>query len=405
MEPDRAPADRVPAGRPVVRLRPRAPAQAIRFGAPWAYVDHVVLDRRTRAIPPGTVVCLEDAERRALGAAAFNPASKIAVRMLDRDPAAVIDASWFASRLSRALALRERLYDAPFYRLVHAEVDGLPGVVIDRFGDAAVVQPNAAWAEARVDGLADALVGLTGVAAVVRNGLGRARTLEGLGSGIEQLVGAIAGPVRVAMNGATYFADLLGGQKTGLYFDQRRTTPSPRAGARRATCSTSSPMSAGSGSRHWRVGRRARSRSTARRPRLRSPSAARRRPASATRFAVRRGDAFAAMAALAEEGRRFGLVVADPPAFAQNEAGARSRACAPTSGSRASARRWSHAGRLPRPLLVQPCRRPLALPRCEFARHRARRTCPRRSCTPGLPGPTIRSTRISPRAPISRRSS
>ena len=58
-----------------------------------------------------------------------------------------IGPDWLAARLAAALALRERLYDAPFYRLVHAEGDGLPGVVIDRFGDVAVIQPNAAWAE------------------------------------------------------------------------------------------------------------------------------------------------------------------------------------------------------------------------------------------------------------------
>ena len=109
-----------------------------------------MLDRRTRGIAAGTVVELEDAERRPLGAAAFNAGSKIAVRMLDPDPAAEIGRDWFAARLARALALRETLFDAPFYRLAHAEADGLPGVVIDRFGDAAVVQPNAAWADARL---------------------------------------------------------------------------------------------------------------------------------------------------------------------------------------------------------------------------------------------------------------
>ena len=103
------------------------------------------------------MVELQDAERRPLGAAAFNAGSKIAVRLLDADPAAAIDADWFAARLARALALREALFDAPFYRLVHAEADGLPGVVIDRFGDAAVVQPNAAWAEARLPALVEAL--------------------------------------------------------------------------------------------------------------------------------------------------------------------------------------------------------------------------------------------------------
>src|SRR5687768_14327697 len=99
-----------PTERSVVRLRP---GRRGRERAPWRYLDEVVLDRRTRAIPPGAVVALEDAERRPLGAAAFNPGSKIALRLLDPDPAAAIDAGWLAARIARALALRAALYDAP----------------------------------------------------------------------------------------------------------------------------------------------------------------------------------------------------------------------------------------------------------------------------------------------------
>ena len=75
----------------------------------------------------------------ALALAAFNPASRIAIRVLDRDLNLTIDRGWFVARVRKALALRERLYDAPFYRLIHAEGDGLPGVVVDRFGDTLVV--------------------------------------------------------------------------------------------------------------------------------------------------------------------------------------------------------------------------------------------------------------------------
>uniref|UniRef100_UPI00261633EA class I SAM-dependent rRNA methyltransferase n=1 Tax=uncultured Amaricoccus sp. TaxID=339341 RepID=UPI00261633EA len=206
--------------RPVVRLRPQADRPG-RLRAPWRYADEIVMDRRTRAVPAGAVVELQDAERRPVGAAAFNAGSKIAVRLLDADPAAEIGAAWFAARLGRALALRETLFDAPFYRLVHAEADGLPGVVIDRFGEAAVVQPNAAWAEARLGALVEALRAVTGVGTVVKNASGRARSLEGLDDVSAVVAGRLDGPVAVPMNGAVYFADLAGGQKTGLFYDQR----------------------------------------------------------------------------------------------------------------------------------------------------------------------------------------
>ena len=159
------------APRPVVRLRPQAGRRGLL--APWRYADEVVMDRRTRAIPAGAVVAVQDGERRALGCAAFNAGSKIALRLLDADPAAEIGVDWLAARLSRAQALRAVLYDAPFYRLAHAEADGLPGVVIDRFGEAAVVQPNAAWAEARLPALVKALVAVTGVTTVVKNAGGQ----------------------------------------------------------------------------------------------------------------------------------------------------------------------------------------------------------------------------------------
>lgn len=159
--------------RPVVRLMPKANARAIRHGVPWVYSNELVVDRRTRALTAGTLAVLEDAERRPMGLVAVNPVSKIICRMLDADPEMVVDQAWFAKRLSRALSLRERLFDTDHYRLVHAEADGLPGVVIDRFGDVAVVQPNAAWADVMLDSLTAALIEVTGVKIVLKNASGR----------------------------------------------------------------------------------------------------------------------------------------------------------------------------------------------------------------------------------------
>ena len=119
---------------PVIRLKPKANARAIRHGFPWVYADELVTDRRTKALAPGARAVLEDDDRQGLGLFAVNPLSKIIARRLDDDPGAVLDVEWFAARLARALALRDRLFDAPFYRLVHAEADGLPGVVVDLFG-------------------------------------------------------------------------------------------------------------------------------------------------------------------------------------------------------------------------------------------------------------------------------
>ncbi|WP_347313324.1 RSP_2647 family RNA methyltransferase [Defluviimonas sp. SAOS-178_SWC] len=304
---------------PTVRLRPKAEVRAIRHGFPWVYADELVTDRRTQALAPGAIARLEDAERHPLGIVTVNPKSKIIARMLDRDPAAVIDGGWIAARLARALSLRERLYGAPFYRLVHAEADGLPGVVIDRFGDAAVVQPNAAWAEAMIGDLADALASVAGVTTIIKNGTGRARGLEGLSEETQILSGALDGPVPVPMNGATYMADLLGGQKTGLFFDQRPNHAFAASLARGARVLDVFSHVGGFSLAALAAGAERALAVDASASALELAEAGAGASGRADRFTTRKGDAFAVMEALAEEGAVFDLVVCDPPAFAPSK--------------------------------------------------------------------------------------
>jgi 23S rRNA (cytosine1962-C5)-methyltransferase len=305
--------------RPTLRLKPKANARALRHGAPWVYDNEVVTDRRTKALAPGSIARLEDSERSPLGTVAVTPGSRIFARMLDRDPDAVIDRAWLAARIATALAHRAHLYDAPFYRLVHAEADGLPGVVIDRFGDVAVLQPNAAWADRLAPELAAALVEVTGVTTVVKNASGRARSFEGLDDAFEVLIGEAPGTVAAAMNGATYMADLEGGQKTGLFFDQRANHAFAASLARGGQMldvfahvgGFSLAALANGATRALAVDGSA--------PALALAEEGARRTGVADRFATRQGDAFAALEALAEEDARYDVVVCDPPAFAPNK--------------------------------------------------------------------------------------
>ncbi|MGB3146824.1 MAG: class I SAM-dependent methyltransferase, partial [Paracoccaceae bacterium] len=314
--PDAAPTD---TNLPTVRLRPKGEARAIRHGFPWVFADELVTDRRTMALTPGALARLEDSERRPLGLVTVNPRSKIIARVLDRDAEAQLDKVWLIARLARALALRERLYEAPFYRLVHAEADGLPGVIIDRFGDLAVIQPNAAWAETHIDLLTEALVATTGVATVVKNGTGRSRALEGLEEETAVLLGAVTGPVAVPMNGATYLADVMGGQKTGLFLDQRDNHAFAQRLARGARVldvfshvgGFALAALAGGAVSTLAVDSSAAALSLAAEGADRSGFGA--------RFTSRQGDAFAQLEALAAEGAEFDLVICDPPAFAPSK--------------------------------------------------------------------------------------
>lgn len=307
-------------GRPVVRLRPKAEARAIRFGFPWVYADELVTDRRTQALLPGTLAVLEDAERKVLGLVTVNTRSKIIARMIDRDPMAQIDAAWFQAKFARALALRERLYDRPFYRLAHAEADGLPGVVVDRFGEVAVIQPNAAWAEMLLEPLVQGLVAATGVTAVVKNGTGRARGLEGLAEETVVLQGAVPAPVPVPMNGAVYLADVMGGQKTGLFFDQRPNHAFAASLARGGRVLDVFAHVGGFGLAALAAGALSALAVDASAAALDLATEGARASGFAERFQTRQGDAFAVMEALGAEGARFDLVVCDPPAFAPAKA-------------------------------------------------------------------------------------
>ncbi|MDD9921703.1 MAG: class I SAM-dependent rRNA methyltransferase [Boseongicola sp.] len=305
--------------RPSVRLRPKVDARRILRGAPWVYSNELVTDRRTKALAPGTIATLEDAERTPIATVAVNPNSKIIARVLDQSADASIDRDWLADRLKAAIALREMAFDAPFYRLIHAEADGLPGVIIDRFGDALVVQPNAAWADVLFDDLVAALQKTTGAETIVKNASGRARGLEGLDDVSEVVVGSLNGPVPVPMNGAIYMADLLGGQKTGLFFDQRPNhafvaglssgqdildvfshvggfaLAALAAGAKTATSVDGSEAA------------------------LDLAKAGAEAMGVSETFATIKGDAFDVMADLGQAGRTFGTVICDPPAFAPHK--------------------------------------------------------------------------------------
>ncbi|MEM7598514.1 MAG: class I SAM-dependent rRNA methyltransferase [Pseudomonadota bacterium] len=309
-----------PSSLPFVRLKPKANARAIRFGAPWVYDNEVVTDRRTRNIDPGSICILEDADRTPMGLVAVNPNSRIFARVLDRDTNVSVDHAWLVGKVRAALDLREKLYDTPFYRLVHAEGDGLPGVVIDRFGDTAVVQPNAAWAERLLPELVAALQEVTGVTHVLKNAAGRARGLEGLDDQSGILAGqAPDAPVEVRMNGAIYLADLVAGQKTGLFYDQR---PNHAFAARAATGARVLDVfshvggfglaALAQGADHTLAVD-----GSAAALALASDGAA--RMGQAERFATQQGDAFDVLGQLAEADAQFDLVVCDPPAFAPNK--------------------------------------------------------------------------------------
>lgn len=305
---------------PVLRLKPKADARRIRHGHPWAWADDLVLDRRSKAVPSGALAVLHDADRQPLGVGVASVGARIGLRILDPNPDAVIDRDWLAAKITRAQALRNALYDGPFYRLIHAEGDSLPGLIVDRFGDTLVVQPNAVWLEDRMDDLVSILTDVTGCITIIKNGTSRARALEELPEEMAVLTGAAPdGPIPVPMNGATYMADVMGGQKTGLFYDQRpnHALAARLAGGGRVLDVFShvggfalAALAAGA-SEALAVDTSA--------PALDLAQAGAAAMGADARLSLRAGDAFTTMEALAAEGAQFDLVIADPPAFAPSK--------------------------------------------------------------------------------------
>ncbi|KRS14413.1 SAM-dependent methyltransferase [Roseovarius atlanticus] len=309
-----------PSSLPSIRLKPKTQARAIRHGFPWVFDNELVTDRRTKALTPGTVAVLEDGERTPIATVAVNPKSRIMARVLDLDPAAQIDQTWLELRLRRAFQMRERLFEAPFYRLVHAEADGLPGLIIDRFGDIAVIQPNAAWAEVLLPQIVAALVEVTAVTCVIKNASGRARALEGLDDETVALMSDLPdAPLPVPMNGATYMADLTGGQKTGLFYDQRTNHAFAATLAKDSRVLDVFSHVGGFSLAALAAGASAALAIDGSQPALELAGEGAARMGFTQHFATRRGDAFDVMTSLAEVGEKFDVVICDPPAFAPNK--------------------------------------------------------------------------------------
>jgi 23S rRNA (cytosine1962-C5)-methyltransferase len=192
----------------------------VRDGHPWAFSNEILMDVDSKAIPAGSVAILRAPGGQALGLVTFNPHSLIAARLLTTNPEATIDALFFGRRLANAVALRDRLVGVPYYRLIHAEADGIPGVIVDRFGDALVVQVNSAGMDALTPVLLEALEAELSPKTIILKNDSPVRELEGLKREVVVAKGD-GGAVELIENDAKFVADLSEGQKTGWFYDQR----------------------------------------------------------------------------------------------------------------------------------------------------------------------------------------
>ena len=307
--------------RPILRLLP-GHDKRVRAGSPWIYSNEIALDAAAKKIAAGALVRLETANGQPLGTATFNAHALVAARLFDHSPNAALDAAWFSVRLRVALALRERFFQKPLYRLVHAEGDGLPGFIADRFGDVAVVQTNTAGAERLLPAFADALEAVLKPRAVILRNDAAGRALEGLADEVKLLRGALedaSGAVEIEDRGARFAIDVLRGQKTGWYLDiaDARGRVARRAQSARVLdlyCHTGAfaVIAARAGAKSVRA-----IDSSAKALELARRSAA--LNGLGERAVFEREDVFAALEAIHTKKERFDLVIADPPSFVKSK--------------------------------------------------------------------------------------
>jgi 23S rRNA (cytosine1962-C5)-methyltransferase len=287
-----------------------------RVGSPWIFSNEIRMDEAAKAIAPGSIVNVRGEDGREFGTGYFNPKSLIAVRLLSDACDTVIDRDFFSTRIGRALALRSAFYDKPFYRLVHAEGDGLPGLVIDRFDDVLTVQIGTAGMEKQLDNIVAALdVRLKPKTIILRNDA-PSRALEGLDAYVRAAKGEGA-RIAVWENGSRYLADLATGQKTGWYYDQRDNRAFIAALAKDKSVLDAYSYTGGFGLLAGKAGAKEVVCLDSSAPALALAEESAR--ANSVQLKAVKADVFEELERLGAAGETFDIVVADPPPFVKSK--------------------------------------------------------------------------------------
>lgn len=305
-----SPADFAP-----LRLR-KDEDRRLRAGHLWVYSNEIDVEATPlRDLQPGQPVAIQASNGKVLGTGYINPHALLCARLVSRDPEHPLDASLLVHRLNVALSLRERLYDRPFYRLVYSEGDGLPGLIVDRYGEVCVVQITTAGMERLKDAILAALQKVLKPTAVLWRNDSPIRELEGLERYVAAATDEFPDMVTVEEDQLRFQVSPRSGQKTGWFYDQRdnrarldRYVAGRRVldvfsyvgawgiraavrGAREVLCVDSSTLAVEQAAANAQLN------------------------GVGDRVRIEQGDAFDALKRLREARERFDVVIVDPPAF------------------------------------------------------------------------------------------
>ena len=297
-----------------VHLKPKEDRRVLR-GHPWVFSNE--LQKIPEGAVPGEVVDVLDASGRFVGRGYMNPRSLITVRILTRKQEE-IDVDFLRRRISAARALRASLGFGESYRALYSEGDGLPGLIVDKYAGTLVLQALTAGIDRLLDDIITALKEeYSPDTVVLRNDAG-SRELEGLTRETRVVLGSVTGPVVIEESGIAYEVDVLAGQKTGFFFDQRENRLALRdyaRGRRTLDCFCYVGAWSLSAARYGAtevIGIDSSEKAVA----LAAANAA--RNDLSARFM--KADVFDELRSMDKNGERFGLIVLDPPAFVKSRA-------------------------------------------------------------------------------------
>ncbi|MEQ6341379.1 MAG: class I SAM-dependent rRNA methyltransferase [Gammaproteobacteria bacterium] len=300
---------------PPLRLK-KNEDRRLRAGHLWVFSNEVDTAKTPlTAFEAGHKIEIQDYRGEVIGNGYVNPHSLICARLVSRDPERVLNKSLLVHRLNMALSLREALFDKPYYRLAFGDSDGLPGLVVDRFGDVLVAQITTAGMERCKDEIVAALDQVIKPSCIVLRNDTSSRAMEGLDSYVETVLGTAPETVTLEENGVQFVAPLLAGQKTGWFYDHRLNrarmqqyvrgkrvldvfsyiggwgVQAAAAGASEVTCVDSSEAALAAAQHNAALN------------------------GAAERVKGMHGDAFEVLKALRAEREKFDVVILDPPAF------------------------------------------------------------------------------------------
>lgn len=288
----------------------------LRGGHLWVYSNEVDMTATPlKAFQSGDTVAIEDHRGKVLGSATVNPNSLICARIYSRDTEQPLDKEFLQARLQQLVAQRDALYPHQCYRLCYGDADGLPGLVVDRFGDYLAAQLTTAGMDRRHDDVVEALLDTLQPRGILFRNVGPFRMQEGLTESVDIGWGEVPQTVEITENGARFEVPLLNGQKTGWFYDHRENrallqrfckgqsvldvfsyvggwgVEALAAGAASATCVDASQDALDLATRNAEAN------------------------GFGGRFSTLQGKAADVLKGLAAEGKQFDIVVLDPPAF------------------------------------------------------------------------------------------